>query len=89
MGTSIGLATFPCILDTSKFGFIIVKNISEIRFNIHAIIPKYVWTHLFVECHALEGIDITSPEMMTDNHLLSILTSYGNFDFEFEKQGIK
>ena len=42
----------------------------------HAIIPRYVWTHLFLECHDLEGIDMTSPESMTDEHLLSILTSH-------------
>ena len=42
----------------------------------HAIIPRYVWTHLFLECHDLEGIDMTSPESMTDNHLLNILTSH-------------
>ena len=54
--------------------------ISEIRLNIHAIIPKHVWTCLFIECQALEDIDITSPESMTDNHLLSILRSQDTSD---------
>ena len=54
--------------------------ISEIRLNIHAIIPKHVWTCIFLECKALEDIDITSPESMTDNHLLSIFGSQDTSD---------
>ena len=56
--------------------------ISEIRLNIHAIIPKHVWTCLFIECKALEDIDITSPESMTDNHLLSIVRSQDTSDYQ-------
>ena len=65
-------------------------NISEICFNVHAIIPKYVWTDLFIECCCLEGIDITSPEAMTDKNLLNILTSRtrGYGDHECDRQGI-
>ena len=55
----------------------------------HAIIPRYVWTHLFLECHDLEGIDMTSPESMTDEHLLSILTSYDKGTVDKNKRVIQ
>ena len=51
----------------------IPEQLSELRLNIHALIPQLVWTH-FLRCFELLYLDITPAEALTDNTFYSILS---------------
>ena len=48
-------------------------NLSELRLNIHALIPQLVWSQFLVQCPNLLYLDITPAENLNDNTLNSIL----------------
>ena len=62
------------ILETTELEM--PENLSEVRLNIHAFIPKIIWTLLFGKCYNLIYIDMTPGIDLTDENLQSIMTCY-------------
>ena len=50
------------------------KKLSELRLNVHALIPFEVWSQFLQVCHELLYLDVTPPEGLNDQSFATILS---------------
>ena len=53
----------------------LLTQLRSVTINVHAYVPRYVWTRLMRECRELESLELTKCEGLTDESMLDLLLS--------------
>jgi len=54
---------------------LLLPQLRSVTINVHAYVPRYVWTRLMRECRELESLELTKCEGLNDESLLDLLQS--------------
>jgi hypothetical protein len=57
------------------YGEQLLAQLRSVTINVHAYVPRYVWTRLMRECRELESLELTKCEGLNDESLLDLLQS--------------
>jgi hypothetical protein len=57
------------------YGEQLLAQLRSVTINVHAYVPRYVWTRLMRECRELESLELTKCEGLNDESLLDLLHS--------------